>query len=323
MGNEPWALPMACFSIILKASAIDRSYPGGRPAFIDSYKPQFRNGALFLLVRLSLDDVDQALDHLNAQGLIPGTDLAVADMTHGPLVPCTGLTFTCEGEFPAMQWTVCVSSDRHPPKGHYKGHSAYALNPLGYLWEAPVPEAAPQPVQETSDNQWRRVVKRGGLVTWIGGDDDDEAGLVDVKCELVEGLSTPEWSMIAARPFSGCFEWGEEYLMARKAQGGIALDIFGNQILGEVPDDWFDEDGEPVPTHRAENGEMRLPEMVAGSPIVGCQDGYFVGDLVPVQDFTQVIVTEVTEVAVRRALSELCWEYVPVSELLEKLNALN
>ena len=106
MTNDPWALPAAFYSIIIKTSAIDRSFPGGREQFFRRHNPPYRNGALVCLLAMSIDDTEHILAELNQQGLIPGKDVAVADMVKGPLLKCPGLVFQSHGEDFPQSWTV-------------------------------------------------------------------------------------------------------------------------------------------------------------------------------------------------------------------------
>lgn len=108
MSPNAWSLPTVCFSIVVKADAVDRSFPGGRDRFIALYRPQFRNGALFGLVAMSVDSVEHALGQLNDNGLLPGQDVAVGDMMHGPILSCPGVVFIRGGDEFMPRWCVNV-----------------------------------------------------------------------------------------------------------------------------------------------------------------------------------------------------------------------
>ena len=167
--------------------------------------------------------------------------------------------------------------------------------------------------------------------TWsVGAEDaveDREArSLPEVMLRLLrDPMSTPqapEWTTVATRPFFGRSEWVEEYLMARPVDGGIALDIFWHQPLENVPLDWYDDDGEPLPTRLTDDGALRLPEICQGQRVVAAQDGFFVEDLQPVQEHKEVIIAEVTEVAVKDALAELYWDHDAIPDLVLRLRAI-
>jgi hypothetical protein len=107
--GDPWALATSFYSIIVKREAVLRSFPGGVEEFERALEPPSKNGALYLMPRLSLDDVEHALRYLNGAGLIPGQDVAVAEMGSGPLLKCPGLIFRREGELLDVHWTVNVA----------------------------------------------------------------------------------------------------------------------------------------------------------------------------------------------------------------------
>lgn len=115
MSNNAWSLPTACFSIVVKAAAVDRSYPGGRDQFVAVYRPQFRNGALFGLVAMSLDTVDAVLAELHDNGLLPREDIAVGDMILGPIMECSGLRFVAKGGDDMPPWVVEVVDAEEQP----------------------------------------------------------------------------------------------------------------------------------------------------------------------------------------------------------------
>lgn len=173
--SEP--LFVSLFSIIVKRAAVARSFPGDVEEFERVYEPARKNGALFLLVRMSLNDVDHVLDRLFAQGLIPGQDIAVAGMVQGPLLECPGVVFETDDTedvlFPS--WTANVASDPEAPEApeaFWNGCTAFSPNTLDYLWEAPrrpEVELSHEAVKQTP----RRVVFGTGPVHWLYDDDDD------------------------------------------------------------------------------------------------------------------------------------------------------
>lgn len=135
------AVPVSLFSIIVKKSAVARSYPGGPIAFDKTLGPAKGSDTLYLLSCMSLGDVDSVLNRLFAQGLIPGLDLAVAEMSLGPLLECPGVTFVSEGDFPAC-WAVKADAALEDASGSWDGKKRTAYtpgNPLGYGWTAPEP----------------------------------------------------------------------------------------------------------------------------------------------------------------------------------------
>jgi len=114
MTSDPWAVPAHFYSIIVKRGAVVRSFPGGPEEFERLHQPSKKNGALYLLTVMSLSDAEQVLASLSDQGVLPGKDVAVVDMVQGPLLECSGLTFTSEGEGLETRWWVNVVA--RPPQ---------------------------------------------------------------------------------------------------------------------------------------------------------------------------------------------------------------
>lgn len=90
---DPWAIPAACYSIIVKRDAVIRSFPDGIEGFERAYSPA-KNGALFRVVCMNFQDLDAILQELEDNGLVAGRDVAAVDMMHGPLLESEGVVFT-------------------------------------------------------------------------------------------------------------------------------------------------------------------------------------------------------------------------------------
>lgn len=154
------ALPLAFYSIVVKAEAVDRSFPGGRDRFITTYQPAAYNDALFVLSAMGMDTVENTLIRLAEDGVVPGADVAVGDMMQGPLRECPGIIFTCGGDGPDAPWTVQAGETPN-------------LTEPSWTWEPP--EQPAEPVAPPPKNPWRMHVPRGaGLIWWTGGDDEEE-----------------------------------------------------------------------------------------------------------------------------------------------------
>lgn len=130
-GNDPWALSGSFYSVIVKRSAVTRSYPGGVEAFEQREQPARKNGALFLIASMEAEAIEAVLVRLYDAGVIPGADVAVASLRHGPLVECPEIAFRSDGDLLFPKWTVNVDPDYAP-----EGSAADRWEP---------PELAPQP----------------------------------------------------------------------------------------------------------------------------------------------------------------------------------
>lgn len=164
MSNDPWSLAGSFFSIVVKRAAVIQSFSGAVGSFERVHQPARKNGALFLLARMSLEDVETALAQLNEEGLVPGVDVAAAELHRGPILPCPGIVFTSSGDPLFPTWTVNV--DPHFVEPPRSAESA-----------RPAPASAPPTPTVPKDEGRRpptRVVFGSGPVHWLYHDDDDE-----------------------------------------------------------------------------------------------------------------------------------------------------
>lgn len=131
-----------------------------------------------------------------------------------------------------------------------------------------------------------------------------------------------DWVTLATRGASGALDAWDEYLMARPASSGLLLNVFAHQWLGEVPDHWCDEDGELLPMHCSDDGDVRLPEVFYGSQVVDCLDGGFIGGLQPTQDNAEAALRLVSFGAVCDALQFLEWDTGDTAVVLQALEVM-
>lgn len=254
MTHDPWAIPAAFYSIIIKTSAIDRSFAGGREQFFRRYQPAFRNGALVSLLAMSISDTEARLAELNTLGLVPGEDVAVADMAQGPLLECPGIAF--------------------------------------------------QRLEESFPGKW--VVNVADVHSELERQSEALASTVDQALNSAPGVPTG-WIALDTQEAYGAVDSWDEYLCALPTDRGFVLNVLRHQWLGEVPQDWFDDDGQPVPEHRDAEGELKLPDEVDGCTVVGFMYGGFVGGLEPAGP-DEVVLNVLTEASVAAALRQLRWD---------------
>jgi hypothetical protein len=120
-----------------------------------------------------------------------------------------------------------------------------------------------------------------------------------------EKLNASSGVLIATRAMSGATDTWHEDLYAIPCEGGVLLSVWGHQALGEVPGDWYDDDGELLPMHQTADGNLRLPEVFLGHQVVDFRDGMFVGHLQPIGD--AVLMDDAEDDTVRLALGALEW----------------
>jgi hypothetical protein len=193
VNNEP--LGIHFHSVIVKRSAVARSYQGGLEEF-DRVHPSRKNDELSAFSAMSLDDVDGRLDQLFAAGLVPGVDVAVAEMHHGPILTCPGTAFRSDDALFFPSWTVEAVEAPDGAVGSWVGREAYTPdNAFGYYWQPPdagggsqgspteepqalpasEPNAGPQLPGDPVRTGPRRVVFGSGPVHWLYDDDQEDA----------------------------------------------------------------------------------------------------------------------------------------------------
>lgn len=270
----PWALPVGCYSIVVRHDAVIRSFPGGVKEFERVHQPVRSDWVLFMLIALSEEALHLVLARLAEADLRPGVDVAVADKLRRPILGCPGVTFEKEPGSVHTGWKVGLGPDAlHGPD------EAEAPSPPQAPLEAAVAEVAPAP--------------------WEPG----------------------EWATLDRREAYGAFDSWNEYLCAARTDRGFVLDVFGHAWLGEVPHNWYDDDGELLPEHQDADGDLKLPEEWNGCQVMGLMDGGFVGELQSTGD-DPVKLGVLTEASVRDALERLDWHGSAVFEVLAGLQKL-
>jgi hypothetical protein len=169
----PGPLPIHFFTIVVKASAVDRSFPGGRKAFIGAHDPKSHNGSLFCLSSMGPESVDWHLTRLEAAGIVLGMDAALADMTDGPQVDCPGLLFKCEGDWFGARWSVAACA------GSGQQHAQAREAVVAPIQRVPADTQVSRPLGDQSSavesgTAWKRVMGPMGRCFWTGGEDDED-----------------------------------------------------------------------------------------------------------------------------------------------------
>lgn len=70
------------------------------------------------------------------------------------------------------------------------------------------------------------------------------------------------WQKIAEREASGRLDTWSVFLCVRPTAEPqlIEIAVCRYEELGEMPSDWFDEEGRPLPSYSDEDGSLKLPE---------------------------------------------------------------
>jgi hypothetical protein len=130
--------------------------------------------------------------------------------------------------------------------------------------------------------------------------------------------SDREYVILDSREAAGALDSWDEHLCLRRTPLGHELAIYGYELLGEVPDHWYDEDtGEPLPPYRDEFGDIALPAEYERQAVTGVtSDRYLVGSLVPVQDNAVVTLAGTGRSALVVALDALDWPRSALAALM-------
>lgn len=270
---------------MVKRSAVVSNFDGDVNEFERRYSPA-KNARLFRIACMSGEDLEARLSDLECAGLRLGRDIGVVDAAHGPISECEGIVF--------------------------------ASDELGVCWWADV--AAEKPNEPVGP---RRIV--GGLIHHIYGPDDEQDEFFDPPCRLVVDNSAqqaarnePEWTILASRDANGTLDCWTESLGALHSDGCVAITILADEVLGEIPRDWLDDDGELLPQHCDPDGGVRLPLQFVGRQVTGFDGEYLTGPAIPTTDQV-VTLTDLSPEGVQAGLKSLGWVADPDQEAYRNL----
>lgn len=94
------------------------------------------------------------------------------------------------------------------------------------------------------------------------------------------------WVIVDEREGVGRVDTWSEYLCVKLTddQDQIDIAVCRNEVVGEIPSEWFDDEGEPLPEFSDENGFLVLPEFYEGwggkTKLTGYDGAYLLGELI-------------------------------------------
>lgn len=106
MSGTAWFLPIGCFPVIVKLSSVTRSFPGGLTAFETTYSPIRKREVHLMVMTFTAQEAQAKLAELEAHGLMPGVDVAVADDLGQPWIACAGIAFRRHRGSEYLRWMV-------------------------------------------------------------------------------------------------------------------------------------------------------------------------------------------------------------------------
>lgn len=139
----------------------------------------------------------------------------------------------------------------------------------------------------------------------------------------VASLDVPDAGLaIAVREAFGAVDGWDEYLCAFRGPWGFELAAFRYEWLGEVPDDWFDDDGDLLPEHVGPDGDIQLPATLWGQPVVAHRHGGFIGEFQPVSNGGEVQISDCSAPMVEAALEVVGWPTEALADVQAALRQL-
>ncbi len=94
------------------------------------------------------------------------------------------------------------------------------------------------------------------------------------------------WIIVDEREATGSIDTWREYLCISPANDPdkFEIAICRHELVGEIPADWFDDEGQPLPEYSDDTGYLEVPEYFDGwagrTKLTGHDGEYLLGELV-------------------------------------------
>lgn len=172
---DPLPLRVRATTVIVKRSAVVRSYPGGAERFLAKYRTPYRSEELIALSCTSLGSAGQVMAGLESVGIIPGQDVALCDIHRGPVVPCDGIRLeeAEPGEAPAS-WFAFFDPAYTAPAAPAEPAGPSEPPATPDRADAQEPTGAEKAPKDTSGRPLTFVAFRTGPIHWVYDDDEEE-----------------------------------------------------------------------------------------------------------------------------------------------------
>lgn len=122
------------------------------------------------------------------------------------------------------------------------------------------------------------------------------------------------WMILDEREGVGMVDTWTEYLCVSQTDDPNKIDvaICRSEIVGEIPAEWFDDEGQPLPEFSDGTGYLKLPEYYDGwagrSKLTGHDGEYLLGGLVFDETYAGPFTVQVNDLdAISSALKNLGW----------------
>lgn len=90
---ERGGMPLAFTTLVIPRYKVASGYPGGLIAFKDRFPHACEAWGLVAVSAMSTGEIQELIDHVRQNGLVPKHDLGVCDQFAGPLVTCPQIEF--------------------------------------------------------------------------------------------------------------------------------------------------------------------------------------------------------------------------------------
>jgi hypothetical protein len=146
---------------------------------------------------------------------------------------------------------------------------------------------------------------------------------IDRRGLVVSSSDHPDAGIaIATMEAYGAVDSWDEYLCVFRGAWGFDLNVYRYDWLGEIPYEWYDDEGELLPEHRDSNGFPRFPEDWFGGPIIDWRYGGFVGGLTSSRWDKGAQLSDCSESMIRAALESLRWPQGSLADVQKALHQL-
>lgn len=126
-----------------------------------------------------------------------------------------------------------------------------------------------------------------------------------------------EWRTVLERAAAGMMDSWTEYLCVRALEGQWELSVCGYEVIAEVPQEWYDEDGEPTEEHRDSDGFLVVPDVFDGREVTGIEGNYLTGPMMTLKE--PVSLSDHSLGDVEHALGLLDWPPTDAGRALIKI----
>lgn len=140
-------------------------------------------------------------------------------------------------------------------------------------------------------------------------------------------IEKTSWIIVDEREANGSIDTWSEYLCVRRAgdPNKFEIAICGYEMIGEIPADWFDEEGQPLPEYSDGTGGLEVPEYyeyryagrIIRTKLTGHDGEYLLGELICDENYGPPTSLQSDDLAnLSKALTDLEWNNANIDGLI-------